>query len=39
VEPSDEDLLVLSLPARGSSPDEQPTPASERSRETVEARS
>ncbi len=38
IEPDDEDLLVLSLPARGSSSDEQSAPAAERSRETVEAR-
>ncbi|MFH1502688.1 MAG: MraY family glycosyltransferase [Candidatus Eisenbacteria bacterium] len=37
-EPSDDDLLVLSLPARDLLPEEEHAPAAERSRETVEAR-
>jgi UDP-GlcNAc:undecaprenyl-phosphate GlcNAc-1-phosphate transferase len=38
VEPDEDDLLVLSLPARDPSPHEEHAPAAERSRETVETR-
>jgi UDP-GlcNAc:undecaprenyl-phosphate GlcNAc-1-phosphate transferase len=37
--PTDDDLLVLNLPARSSSPDRDGAPAAKRSRETIEARS